>query len=266
MILESVLEKSGLEKGREYEVQASGTTEEGRRLQPDVVLNLPGGKFIILDSKVSLTAYERFTTADNSEEQEKYAKAHVESLRSHIKQLSAKDYPSLYGVKTQDFVLLFIPIEPAFTLALRYDDNLYMDAFGKNVVLVTPSTLLATLRTIKHIWKQENQSRNVRLIATEAGRLHDKFVGLIDDLRKLGQHLDRSQAAYQDTFKKLSEGSGNLVSKVDKLRKLGAKATKEIPADLREHAMLDDEMEMEETDDENANEDNTMALWEENDG
>ena len=266
MILESVLEKSGLEKGREYEVQASGTTEEGRRLQPDVVLNLPGGKFIILDSKVSLTAYERFTTTDNSEEQEKYARAHVESLRNHIKQLSAKDYPSLYGVKTQDFVLLFIPIEPAFTLALRYDDNLYMDAFGKNVVLVTPSTLLATLRTIKHIWKQENQSRNVRLIATEAGRLHDKFVGLIDDLRKLGQHLDRSQAAYQDTFKKLSEGSGNLVSKVDKLRKLGAKATKEIPADLREHAMLDDEMEMEETDDENANEDNTMALWEENDG
>lgn len=241
MILESVLEKSGLEKGREYVVQASATNEEGRRLQPDVVLHLPGDKVIVLDSKVSLTAYERYTSSDDPQEQQAAARAHLESVRNHVGLLSAKDYPSLYGVRSQDFVLMFIPVEPAFGLALRQDDSLYMKAFSKNVVLVTPSTLLATLRTIKHIWNQENQSRNVMMIASEAGKLHDKFVGLIEDLRKVGANLDRAQGAYQDSFKKLSEGHGNLIRRVDMLRQLGAKASKEIPADLRQQAIWEEE-------------------------
>jgi len=241
MILESVLEKSGLEKGREYVVQASATNEEGRRLQPDVVLHLPGDKVIVLDSKVSLTAYERYTSSDDPAEQQLAARAHLESVRNHFMLLSAKDYPSLYGMRSQDFVLMFIPIEPAFGLALRQDDSLYMKAFSKNVVLVTPSTLLATLRTIKHIWNQENQSRNVMMIASEAGKLHDKFVLLIEDLKKIGINLDRTQSAYQDSFKKLSEGHGNLIRRVDMLRQLGAKVSKEIPADLRQQAIWEDE-------------------------
>ncbi len=247
LILETVLDKSGLEKGREYVVQASGTNDEGRRLQPDVVLNLPGNKTIVLDSKVSLTAFERYSSSDDPEEQQRLAKAHLDSVRSHVRQLSEKDYPSLYGFRSLDFVLMFVPVEPAFSLALRQDDTLYMEAFNKGVVLVTPSTLLATLRTIKHIWKQENQSRNVMLIAEEAGKLHDNFVRLLEELKKLGAHLDRSQATYQDALKRLSDGPGNLVRRVDKLRLLGAKAKKEIPQDLRQEA-VPDEMPDEETD------------------
>lgn len=244
-ILESVLEKSGLEKGREYVVQASGANDEGRILRPDVVLNLPGNKHLILDSKVSLTAYEAFCSSTDSDEQERFAKAHKESVVQHVKQLSEKDYTSLYGTKTVDFVLLFVPVEPAFTLALRYHDALYMEAFARNVVLVTPSTLLATLRTIKHIWTQENQSRNVRLIAADAGKLHDKFVSLLEDLRQLGGLLEKSQSAYHNTVKKISEGHGNLIRRVHHLRELGAKTSKEIPEDLRELAMPADHEESE---------------------
>lgn len=237
MILETVLDKSGLVKGREYEVQASGYNEEGRRLQPDVVLHLPGNKVIILDSKVSLTAYERHGRESDPTLQAQHARAHLDSMRQHIQGLSKKDYPSLYGVRSQDFVLMFIPIEGAFSLALSEDDSLYMDAFSRGVVMVSTSTLLATLRTIKHIWNQEMQSRNVLLIAEEAGKLHDQFVMMVEQLRKLGTQLDRAQISYQDTVKRLSTGSGNLIRRVDMLRKLGAKARKEIPEDLRQEAL-----------------------------
>ena len=238
MILERLLEKSGLERDREYSVQGAATTDEGRRLMPDVVLHLPDDKHLVIDAKVSLTAYERYIAADDESSQDKYAKAHVDSLRAHIKGLSAKNYPQLYGLKSVDFVLLFVPVEPAFSLAMRNRDELFMEAFQQNVVLVTPTTLLATLRTIAHVWKQEKQSQNVVRIAEEAGRLHDKFAGLLSDLDRLGGQMQTANKTYDGAMKKLSEGTGNLVGRVDKLRKLGASAKKPLPPAWRERALL----------------------------
>ena len=227
LVLERVLEKSGLEKDREYYVQQSFTNEHGQRLLPDVVLHLPEGKKMIIDSKVSLTAYERFVNAEDEVEQLKQLKEHVGSLKKHVDQLSAKNYHDLYDIESPDFVLLFVPIEPAFAVALNQDNSLYTAAFEKNIVIVTPTTLLATLRTIDSMWSNEKQQQNALEIATHAGRLYDAFVRLSEDLLKVGEQMDRAKGTYADAMNKLTDGKGNLVGRVERLKKLGAKASKQ---------------------------------------
>ncbi len=227
LVLERVLEKSGLEKDREYYVQQSFTNEHGQRLLPDVVLHLPEGKKMIIDSKVSLTAYERFVNAEDEVEQLKQLKEHLGSLKKHVDQLSAKNYHDLYDIESPDFVLLFVPIEPAFAVALNQDNSLYTAAFEKNIVIVTPTTLLATLRTIDSMWSNEKQQQNALEIATHAGRLYDAFVRLSEDLLKVGEQMDRAKGTYADAMNKLTDGKGNLVGRVERLKKLGAKASKQ---------------------------------------
>jgi DNA recombination protein RmuC len=235
-ILENILEKSGLVKDREYLIQASVTTDDGKRFQPDVVINLPDGKCLVIDSKVSLVAYERATSADDDSIRLLAIKEHVQSFKSHIKNLSDKNYQNLYGVKSLDFVLLFVPIEPAFAMAVQNDAQLFNDAFERNIVLVSPSTLLATLRTVANIWRQEQQSKNAIEIANRAGDMYDKFVGFVDDLISLGNKMRDSQKAYEGAMNKLHQGSGNLVKRSEDLKKLGAKATKALPVQLIERA------------------------------
>lgn len=227
LVLERVLEKSGLEKNREFFVQQSFTTDQGQRLMPDVVLHLPEGKRMIIDSKVSLTSYERYMNCDDQQEGLKHLKEHVNSLKKHVEQLSAKNYFELYDIESPDFVLLFVPIEPAFALALNHDNNLYTNAFEKNIVIVTPTTLLATLRTVDSMWTNEKQQQNAIEIATQAGRLYDAFFRLSEDLVKVGDQMDRAKGSYTDAMRRLTEGPGNLVRRVEKLKKLGAKATKQ---------------------------------------
>ena len=227
LVLERVLEKSGLERDREFFVQQSFTNDQGQRLLPDVVLHLPEGKRMIIDSKVSLTSYERFINCEDEEERLKYLKEHVNSLKKHVEQLSAKNYFELYDIESPDFVLLFVPIEPAFALALNHDNSLYTSAFEKNIVIVTPTTLLATLRTIDSMWTNEKQQQNAIEIATQAGRLYDAFHRLSEDLLKVGDQMDRAKGSYSEAMRRLTDGPGNLVSRVEKLKKLGAKATKQ---------------------------------------
>ena len=236
MILESILEKSGLEKGREYVVQESKTDEHGKRFQPDVVVKLPDKKSIIVDSKVSLIAYERSVNAESEEEQTAQLKQHLVSIRAHIKGLSEKNYQNLYGVESLDFVLLFIPIEPAFSLAIQHDPELFNEAYSKNIVIVSPATLIATLRTIASIWKQEYQNRNAIEIAREGGNLYDKFVAFTEDLKNVGRHLDTTQKVYVEAAKKLYEGKGNLINRAEKMKKLGAKTSKNIDTKLIDRA------------------------------
>lgn len=228
VILERILEKSGLEKGREYETQVSETTEDGKRYQPDVVVKLPDSKNIIIDSKVSLVAYERFVNAEGDKEKLDQLKLHISSIRAHIKGLSEKNYQNLYGVEGLDFVLLFIPIEPAFTLAVQQDLELFNDAYAKNIVIVSPTTLIATLRTIASIWKQEYQNKNAIEIARQSGALYDKFVAFTEDLTKIGTQLRTTQTTYEASMKKLYEGTGNLVKRAENIKKLGAKTSKQL--------------------------------------
>lgn len=239
VVLERVLEKSGLTKDQEYFIQQSITTEDGKRFQPDVIIKLPDDKNVIVDSKVSLIAYERFSSAEDADEQQRYLKEHVNSIKAHVKGLSDKNYQNLYGVDGLDFVLLFIPIEGAFSAAVQYDNTLFQDAFDKNVVIVSTSTLLATLRTIASIWKQEKQTQNALEIARQGGNLYDKFVGLTEDLVKLGNQMRTAQGTYEDSMKKLSTGSGNLVKRAEDLRKLGLKTSKQMEQKLIDRA--DDE-------------------------
>ncbi len=227
-ILESILEKSGLKKGDEYLVQESITSEDGKRLQPDVVIKLPDNKNLIIDSKVSLVAYERFVSAETDDERMLQLKLHVQSLRQHIKLLSEKNYQTLYSIGSLDFVLLFVPIEPAFSTAIQHDREIFTDAYDKNIVIVSPSTLIATLRTIASIWKQEHQNRNTLEIARQATALYEKFKGFTDDLVELGVQMQRSQKSYEEAMKKLSTGSGNLVKRVEDFKKLGIKPSKNI--------------------------------------
>ncbi|MCH9030235.1 MAG: DNA recombination protein RmuC [Bacteroidetes bacterium] len=237
MILERILEISGLEKDREYIIQESVTTEDGKRLQPDVIVRLPDKKNIIIDSKMSLLAYEKYTSLDDEKEKQIALKEHVSSVRSHLKNLSSKGYQNLYQNESLDFVLMFIPIEGAFALALQNDNSLYNYAFGEmNIIIVSPTTLLATLRTIENIWKQEHQSRNVIEIAKQSGALYDKFVGFIDDLIDIGNRMDQAKNSYEGAMKKLSEGTGNLVNRAEKIKKLGAKTSKSLPTKIIERA------------------------------
>lgn len=236
MILERVLEKSGLTKGQEYTVQESFTNDEGKRQQPDVIIKLPDNKNIIVDSKVSLTAYERISATADAGEQEAWLKAHIKSIREHIKQLSEKRYHQLYEVDSPDFVLLFIPIESAFSLAMQNDQEIFNDAFDRNIVIVTTSTLLATLRTIANIWKQEYQNRNVLEIARQGGDLYDKFVGFTENLIDLGKKMKAAQVTYEDSMKKLVDGRGNLIKRAESLRELGAKVSKQLDTKLVDRA------------------------------
>ena len=229
LVLERVLEKSGLEKGREYEIQKSFVTEEGNRVQPDVVINLPDGKKMIVDSKVSLTAYEKYINEDEEEQKSAFLKEHVNSLKRHVEQLGNKNYQHLYEMESPDFVLLFIPIEPAFAIALNEDTQLYNKAFEKNIVIVTPSTLLATLRTIDSMWTNQKQQDNAIEIARQAGALYDKFEGFVTDLVKIGKKMDEAKTEYEGAMNKLVDGKGNLITSVQKLKIMGAKAKKSLP-------------------------------------
>lgn len=234
LVLESILESSGLRKGEEYLVQDSHTQTDGSRLQPDVVVKLPEGRSLVVDSKVSITAYSRHAEATDPVIAEQELAAHIQSLRQHIQGLSSKNYSSLYGIGSVDFVLMFVPIEPAFLLALKTAPNLYQEALAKNIVLVCPSTLMATLRTVAHLWRQDSQNRNALEIAKQCGTLYDKFVGFVDDLEKLGQRLDQAQTSYHDAFNKLKSGKGNLIRTAEKVRELGVKPSKNLSAPLIE--------------------------------
>jgi DNA recombination protein RmuC len=234
LVLESILESSGLRKGEEYLVQDSHTQTDGSRLQPDVVVKLPEGRSLVVDSKVSITAYSRHAEATDPTISEQELAAHIQSLRQHIQGLSSKNYSSLYGIGSVDFVLMFVPIEPAFLLALKTAPNLYQEALAKNIVLVCPSTLMATLRTVAHLWRQDHQNRNALEIAKQCGTLYDKFVGFVDDLEKLGQRLDQAQTSYHDAFNKLKSGKGNLIRTAEKVRELGVKPSKNLSTPLIE--------------------------------
>jgi DNA recombination protein RmuC len=231
-ILNNLLEKSGLEKDREYFTQQSFTVDNGgrqKRLQPDVVIHLPNNKKMIIDAKVSLVAYEKYVNAEDEETAKIAAKEHVRSIKNHIDGLQKKNYEDLLKGESPEFILMFIPIEPAFSLALKEDPSLYNYAFKFNIVMVTPSTLLATLKIVDNMWTNERQTRNAIEIADQAGKLYDKFHGLLEDLKMIGNRLDSAQDSYNNAFKKLSSGRGNLLGQVEKLKKLGAKAKKQLP-------------------------------------
>ncbi|MEM1257201.1 MAG: DNA recombination protein RmuC [Bacteroidota bacterium] len=238
LVLERVLEKSGLEKDREYSVQQSFKLEDGSRVMPDVIINLPDGKKMVVDSKVSLTDYERYTNAEE-DDKSKFLKDHINSLRKHVEQLSAKKYEDLYEMESPDFVLMFVPIEPAFAIAINEDTTIYNKAFEQNIVIVTPSTLLATLRTIDTMWSNEKQQKNAIEIARQAGALYDKFEGFVTDLTRVGKKMDEAKNEYRGAMNKLVEGRGNIVTSIEKLKKMGAKAKKSIPEPILKRAEED---------------------------
>jgi DNA recombination protein RmuC len=241
-ILEKVLEGSGLRKDHEYVVQSSHTREDGTRALPDVIIHLPEGRSLVIDSKVSLVAYEEFAVTENELERTAAGKRHMESIKAHIKGLSGKNYQLLYNLNSLDFVLLFVPIEPAFMLAVASDRDLFMDAWNRNVLLVSPSTLLFVVRTVAHLWRQEAQSRNAQEIAKRGADLYDKFVGFVEDMNSLGNRLKQAQSDYDDAFGKLSVGRGNLVGQAQKLRQLGVKPSKSLEPVLVDGAYESDEL------------------------
>lgn len=234
-VLEKILESSGLIEGENYILQGEGmglVDNEGNRFQPDVIINLPEDKHVIIDSKVSLIAYEKLVSSDDTDSKEKFIKEHINSIKNHVLNLSNKNYQDLIGVKSPDFVLLFVPIESSFSIATQHDKDLFEYAWSRKIVIVTPSTLLATLKTIASIWKQEKQTKNALEIARQAGTLYDKFVGFVDDLKKIGEQLNKTQQTYNEAYSKLHTGKGNLTSGVESLKKLGAKAKKQIDKNL----------------------------------
>ena len=242
LILERVLEKSGLDKGLMYETQQSFTTETGNRLQPDVIINLPDGKKMVVDAKVSLTAYERYANEEDEDLKNNHLKEHVRSIKKHVEDLSGKNYHDLLGIDSPDFVLLFIPIEPAFAVALHEDDTLYSKAFEKNIVIVTPTTLLATLRTIDSMWTNQKQQENALEIARQAGALYDKFEGFVTDLIGIGKKMDDAKVEYGKAMNKLVDGRGNIVTSIQKLKPMGAKAKKSTPDSLLKRANENDQL------------------------
>lgn len=244
LVLERVLEKSGLEKGREYEVQQSFTNADGNRVFPDVVINLPDGKKMIVDSKVSLVAYEKWVNEDSELLKLELLKEHVISIKRHVEQLGSKNYHDLYQIESPDFVLLFIPMEPAFAIALNEDPALYTKAFDRNIVIVTPSTLLATLRTIDSMWTNQKQQENAFEIARQAGALYDKFEGFVSDLVRIGNKIKDTKTEYESAMNKLVDGKGNLISSVERLKKMGAKAKKSLPENIIARAINSDENEL----------------------
>ena len=232
VVLERILERSGLTKGEEYNREVVMQNSEGQTIRPDVIIHLPDEKHVIVDSKVSLVAYERFVNSIGDVDAEKFQKDHIVSMKSHVKELADKHYQSSESINSPDFVLMFMPIESSFAMAVQYDQELFNYAWDNKIVIVSPSTLLATLRTIASIWKQEQQNRNVKEIAKQGGLLYDKFVGFVDDMVKLGKQMDTSKNSYQDAMKKLYDGSGNLVRRAENIRELGAKVKKKLPQTL----------------------------------
>jgi len=236
LVLETILENSGLRKGEEYLVQDTQTISDGSRLQPDVVIRLPESKHLVIDSKVSITAYTRYIQADDEAVKTAELNSHVLSVKQHIQGLSAKNYQDLYGVGSIDFVLMFIPIEPAFLAAMRHAPDIYQEALKKNIVIVCPSTLLATVRTVAHLWRQEHQNRNAQEIARQCASLYDKFVGFVEDLDKVGVRLEQAQISYTDAVGKLKTGRGNLIRTAENVKKLGVKPNKSLPSKLTDVA------------------------------
>jgi len=240
-VLEKLLEDSGLTNGREYDTQVALKDDTGKRRNPDVVVHLPEGRDIVIDAKVSLVDYERYFHAEDEETKSQCLRQHLASLRAHIKGLSGKDYESLEGVNSLDFVLIFVPVEAAFVLALDHDPEMMRDAYDRGIILVSPTTLMVTLRTIKNLWRYADQNRNAQLIADKAGALYDHFVGYVEALDDVGKHLDKSKDAWDTARKRLTSGRGNLVKRTEELKKLGAKTKKSLPDDLQ---LMDDSVAM----------------------
>ena len=239
LVLERVLEASGLRKGHEYHVQVSHTNDEGRRLQPDVVIELPGDRRLVVDSKISLDAYQEAVNATDDASREAHLKAHISSLQAHVRGLSDKNYQQLYGLKSLDFVIMFVPLEPAFMMAVTHQRDLFGDAWNRNVLLVSPSTLLFVVRTVAHLWRQEAQTRNAQEIAEQGASLYDKLVGFVEDLDDLGNRLKQAQKSYNDAYKKLSTGNDNAIRQSQKLVKLGVKPKKSLPEAIVEASKQD---------------------------
>ena len=239
--LELLLEKSGLTNGVHFSTQAAYKDDEGKLKKPDFIINLPDNKHLIIDSKVSLTAYVEYYNADDEITEQQAIKRHLDSIKRHYMELSDKDYPNLYGINTPDHVLMFVPNEPALMLALNEDKNLYLNALEKNIVLVSASTLLATLSTVASIWKQEDQKRNALEIAKEGGLLYDKFEGFVQDLIKVGKSIKSSKDSYEDAMSKLTEGRGNIIKKIENLKDLGAKTKKSLPQNIIDRANQDED-------------------------
>lgn len=242
VVLERLLEESGLQKGREYNTQLNFIGSEGNRLVPDVVIHLPENKDIVIDAKCSLIDYERYCRSEDELERKQYLAAHINSLRNHIRGLSIKDYEKVEGIKSLDFVFIFIPIEAAFMLALQHEPALYREAYDRHIVLVSPTTLLATLRTVENIWRYEKQNKNAERIAKDAGALHDQFVLLLDSIDAIGSAIGKSQEAYNKARERLQTGRGNLVKRVDDIRRLGAKTKRTISSNLLEDAGVEQEV------------------------
>jgi len=246
VVLERLLEQSGLQKGREYDTQVSYTSADGSRRTPDVIVRLPENKDIIIDAKVSLVDYEKYCNSEDQSERDRFLAQHIQSLRNHIRGLSVKDYEQLEGVRALDFVFIFVPIEAAFMLALQQDPKLYSDAYDKHIILASPTTLLAILRTVENIWRYEKQNKNAERIAKDAGGLHDQFVLLLESLDSLGNYMGKTQEAYETARKRLATGKGNLLKRVDNIRRLGAKTKKTLDQELLEQAdRTDDDEEVE---------------------
>jgi DNA recombination protein RmuC len=236
IILESILEKSGLVKDREYFVQQSFTNTEGKRLQPDVVVSYPGERSVIIDSKVSLNAYERYASSEIKEEQEAALREHLQAIRNHINDLSSKNYQEIYQLKSLDFVMMFLPIEPAYMLAVQNDPNLWNFAYERRILLISPTNLIASLKMIANLWRVEYQNKNAIEIARQSGELFDKFKGFVDDLEDIGKKINASRSSYDDAMNKLSTGRGNLIRRAEKLRELGVKPEKKLPQNLLDKA------------------------------
>ncbi len=232
IILESILEKSGLTREREFFVQPSYTNEHGKRLQPDVIIVYPGERSVVIDSKVSLVAYERYAASESKEDQDQAARDHLLSVRNHIADLSSKNYQDIYTLKSLDFVMLFMPIEPAYMLAMQTDPNLWNYAYERRILLISPTNLIAALRMIANLWRVEYQNKNATEIARQSGELYDKFAGFLEDLQDVGSKIDATRRVYDASMNKLSTGKGNLIRRVENIKALGAKAGKEIPKSL----------------------------------
>lgn len=237
MILEKILESSGLRKGYEYDVQESHTREDGSRVQPDVILHLPEERHIVIDAKVTLNAYEEYVNAEDDAGHELALKRHLDSVRTHIKQLSEKNYQDIHGVRSLDFVLMFIPVEPAFMLAISHDNDLWHDAWKRNVLLVSPSTLLFVVRTVAHLWRQEQQNRNAQDIAKRGAELYDKLVGFVEDLKSVGNRIKQAQTDYDRAYGKFVDGRGNVIRQAEMLKALGVKPGKSMPQEILDAAL-----------------------------
>jgi DNA recombination protein RmuC len=241
IVLERLLEECGLQKGREYDTQINFTSQDGSRLVPDVIIHLPENKDIVIDAKCSLVDYERYCSTENEAEKKQHLSAHINALRTHIKTLSLKDYEKIDGIKALDFVFIFIPVEAAFMLALQYEPGLYREAYDRRIILVSPTTLLATLRTVDNIWRYEKQNKHAEKIAKEAGALHDQFVLLLESMDDIGNALNKTQESYTKARERLQTGRGNLVKKVDDIRRLGAKTKRTISSDILDDLEMESE-------------------------